>query len=382
MKKNAEYEQAIAGDRSVREELLDECYVGLEIKVVNQWLEDAIADKDSGIVFSIADWFMAVKKDCKKYLDVAKIASDMGNEYASYRLGEAYREGKICDCEFDKALGFYRKAEQQGYDYEGVNPLCPNAEPIDYCKRNLGVDDGFTLDWWLFVLERNPTSALKYSLGEWYWHPFENCAWTTSGQENKERALELLESAAADGFDAAILQLLEIYSCDARFKNIKKAQELFRRAEELKVDDVEFYAAVEGYAAELGIVSNRIKELEIAVLEKRDLRASAELAIAYLDGNGCPKDKGKAFRYAKELLFEDDDFGLMGSIADRANSSLDAKEIWIKLNDTANEVEKNVGGDYEELAKWTRGTRVPTDGWMFPNGHDDGEAPDTGTLGR
>ena len=44
-------------------------------------------------------------------------------------------------------------------------------------------------------------------------------------------------------------------------------------------------------------------------------------------------------------------------------------------------VEKEVGGDYEELTARTRGTSVPADGWMFPNGHDDGEAFDTGAFG-
>ena len=121
--------------------------------------------------------------------------------------------------------------------------------------------------------------------------------------------MELLESAAIEGFDAAILQLLEIYSCDARFKNTTKAQEMFKRAEELEIDDVEFSEAVEGYAAELGVVSKRIKDSEV------------------------------------------------------------------------NELEKNVDDNYEEMTARARETRGSADGWMFPNGHDDGESPDTGAFG-
>lgn len=302
--------EAISGDNGARLELLEERYAGLEIDIVNQWLDDAIVANDERLVFEIACWFEDAKKDFKRYLEIAKIASDMGNEAASYWLGEAYREGKICDCEFDKALEFYKKAEQQGYDYDcEINPLVPDAEPIDACKLNLGVEDGLTLDWWLFVLERNPTPALKYALGEWYWHPFENCAWSTLGQEDKVRALELLESAAIEGFDAAILQLLEIYSCDARFKNITKAQEMFKRAEELEIDDVEFSEAIEGYAAELGVVSKRIKDSEV------------------------------------------------------------------------NELEKNVDDNYEEMTARARETRGSADDWIFSNGHDDGESPDTGAFG-
>ncbi len=309
MEVDVEYKKAIAGDRSARKDLLEAFYAGIEVDVVDQWLKKAIADKDERLVFAIADWFEEVKKDHKKYLEVLKIASDMGNEAASYWLGEAYREGKICAREFDKALEFYRKADQQGADFEEVfaNPFVPDEAPI----RDSG-NDGFTLDWWKFVLERYPTPVLKNAL----------------------------ECAEKTGVDAA-----------------------------------------EDHAAEVGVVSKRIKELEVAVLERRDLRASAELAIAYLDGKGCPKDKEKAFRYAKELLFEDEDFGLMGSIADRANSNLDAKEILVKLNDMANEVEKDVGENYEEPTTRSSVADVPGDDWKFPNGHDDGEAPDTEAFG-
>lgn len=161
MKCEENYTRAISGDCSARKDLLEAFYAGIEVDVADQWLEKAIVDKDERLVFAIADWFETVKQDHAKYLEVLKIASDMGNEAASYWLGEAYREGKICDREFDKALEFYRKAERQGADYKQVfaNPLVPNGGPI----RDSG-NDGFTLDWWLFVLERYPTPALKNAL--------------------------------------------------------------------------------------------------------------------------------------------------------------------------------------------------------------------------
>lgn len=234
MEVDVEYKKAIAGDRSARKDLLEAFYAGIEVDVVDQWLKKAIADKDERLVFAIADWFEEVKKDHKKYLEVLKIASDMGNEAASYWLGEAYREGKICAREFDKALEFYRKADQQGADFEEVfaNPFVPDEAPI----RDSG-NDGFTLDWWKFVLERYPTPALK-------------------------NALECAEKTSVD--------------------------------------------AAEDHVVDVGVVSKRFE---------------------------------------------------------------------------LNEAEKDVGDNYEELTTRTRETRSPDDDWMFPNGHDDGEAPDTGAFG-
>lgn len=234
MKFDVEYRKAISGDSSAQKDLLEAYYAGIEVDVVGQWLKKSIADKDERLVFAIADWFEEVKNDHKKYLEALKIASDMGNEAASYCLGEAYREGKICAREFDKALEFYRKADQQGADFEQVfaNPLVPNGGPI----RDSG-NDGFTLDWWLFVLEHYPTPALK----------------------NAHECIEKL------GLDAA-----------------------------------------EGHVVDVGVVSKRIE---------------------------------------------------------------------------LNEAEKDVGDNYEELTTRTRETRSPDDDWMFPNDHDDGEAPDTGAFG-
>lgn len=153
---------------------------------------------------------------------------------------------------------------------------------------------------------------------------------------------------------------------------------MFKLAEEHGID------AVEVYAADVGVVSKRIKKLEVVANEKKDLEASleasAELAIAYLDGDGCPKDKEKAFRYAKNLLFEDEDFGLIGTIADRANSDSDAKDVLMRLNDMACELEKTLGYNYEEptMRSCELNIHAEDEDWQYPNGHDDGEAPDTG----
>ena len=41
------------------------------------------------------------------------------------------------------------------------------------------------IDWWLFVLEKHPTRALKCGLADWYMKQ--------GGAENREKAAKLLE---------------------------------------------------------------------------------------------------------------------------------------------------------------------------------------------
>ena len=48
------------------------------------------------------------------------------------------------------------------------------------------------IGWWLFVLEKHPSRALKCGLADWYMKQ--------GGDENRKRALKLLEEPAKEGF--------------------------------------------------------------------------------------------------------------------------------------------------------------------------------------
>ena len=48
---------------------------------------------------------------------------------------------------------------------------------------------------WLFVLEKHPSRALKCGLADWYMKQ--------GGDENRKRALKLLEESAKEGFGLA-----------------------------------------------------------------------------------------------------------------------------------------------------------------------------------
>ena len=48
------------------------------------------------------------------------------------------------------------------------------------------------IKWWLFVLEKHPSRALNCGLADWYMKQ--------GGDENRKRALKLLEESAKEGF--------------------------------------------------------------------------------------------------------------------------------------------------------------------------------------
>ena len=51
------------------------------------------------------------------------------------------------------------------------------------------------IGWWLFVLEKHPLRALKCALADWYMKQ--------GGDENRKRALKLLEESAKEGLGFA-----------------------------------------------------------------------------------------------------------------------------------------------------------------------------------
>ena len=51
------------------------------------------------------------------------------------------------------------------------------------------------IGWWLFVPEKHLLRALKCGLADWYVKQY--------GDDNRKRALKLLEESAKEGFDSA-----------------------------------------------------------------------------------------------------------------------------------------------------------------------------------
>ena len=70
---------------------------------------------------------------------------------------------------------------------------------VEVTVEGLLLDSYGDIGWWLFVLEKHPSRALKCGLADWYMKQ--------GGDENRKRALKLLEESAKEGFEFARQQL-------------------------------------------------------------------------------------------------------------------------------------------------------------------------------
>ena len=148
-------------------------------------LEEARKRKDADVIAHVALWFEDVKDDKKRYLELAMEAAELGSPEANFWLGHEYRSGENLPRDYEKAYSCFIK----GKDVDWV-PIDPeeNAEIID---GNGGEVTAETLllhgdiGWWLFVLGKHPTRALKCGLADWYMKQ--------GGDENREKAVRLLE---------------------------------------------------------------------------------------------------------------------------------------------------------------------------------------------
>lgn len=301
-----EIEKAKAGDAGAREGLLGARYPGLDVNIINQWLADAIADKNGSLIFEIAGWFEDVKQDHGKYLEVLKIASDMGNEAASYWLGEAYREGLIVKVDFAKAHEFYRLAAKRGFEYR-PSESSPLWGGDDRSERDLRQQFGD--DWADFVIKRDELVDANFELQD---HDILNGLYVNADHEELIR----LERVAEEKNNHAELDRLH-----------KEEVTLLKHVAQHKNDPLaKFRLAVLYLNGSLGVEKNlRVGKLLLLQARASGVRRASDFLVSYFplrDSGVC----GKC-----------DD----GSMMHRSNGS----------------------------------------DWMFPNGHDDGEASDTGSFG-
>ena len=148
-------------------------------------LEEARKRKDADVIAHVASWFEDVKDDKKRYLELAMEAAELGSPEANFWLGHEYRSGENLPRDYEKAYECFIK----GKDVDWV-PIDPeeNAEfeidgEVEVTSEGL-LRHG-DIDWWLFVLEKHPTRALKCGLADWYMKQ--------GGDENREKAVRLLE---------------------------------------------------------------------------------------------------------------------------------------------------------------------------------------------
>ena len=158
-------------------------------------LEEARKRRDGNVIAHVASGYEDVKADKSRYLELAKEASELGSPEANFWLGHECLSSVNLPRDYEKAYQHFLKSED--YDWVPIDPG-ENAEfEIDGEVEVTSEDLLLYCDiaWWLFVLEKHPSRALKCGIADWYMKQ--------SGEENRKRALKLLEESAQEGFGFA-----------------------------------------------------------------------------------------------------------------------------------------------------------------------------------
>ncbi len=259
--------------------------IDIDEEAIPFMLEEARQRRDGNVIAHVASWYEDVKDDKARYLELAKEAAELGSPDANFWLGHEYLSGENLPRDYEKAYSCFIKG--QDVDWVPID-LEENAEIMD---GNGGEVTAETLllygdiVWWLFLLERHPTRALKCGLADWYMKQ--------GGDDNREKALKLLEESANEVFEFAFFKLIEFYA-DGEFKDIEKGRYWFHKAEVHGFDEACF-------ADRLGVESLECRKLKEAA-DSGDCRAAAKLACAYLHGGYgdnmcCAKDETLARHY-------------------------------------------------------------------------------------
>ena len=157
-------------------------------------LDEARKRRDGDVIADIASNYYEDVDDIR-YIELVSEAAELGSEKANFWMGWMYRSGEKLPRDYEKAYQHFLKSED--YDWVPIDPE-ENAEfKIDGEVEVTSEDLLLYCDirWWLFVLEKHPSRALKCGLADWYMKQV--------GEDNRKRALKLLEGSAKEGFGLA-----------------------------------------------------------------------------------------------------------------------------------------------------------------------------------
>ena len=153
-------------------------------------LDEARKRRDGNVIAHVASWYEDVKDDKARYLELAKETAELGSPEANFWLGHEYLSGEMLPRNYEKAYSCFIK----GKDVDWV-PIDPeeNADyerggEVEVTSEGLLTESYGDIRWWLFVLEKHLSRALKCGLADWYMKQ--------GGDENRKRALKLLEESA------------------------------------------------------------------------------------------------------------------------------------------------------------------------------------------
>lgn len=269
-------------------------YVGQDEESFSYLLEEARKRHDGDVVADLAGWIEDIHDTCPQSIELYKEAAALGSPKANFRIASEYRTGEFLPKDYEKAYSCYLKSDDWPWDWVPIDPEESTVIMEDF-KGEVEVDYLLSvadIGWWMFVLEKHPTRALKCGMAEWYMRE--------GGTKNREKALQLYAESALAGFEFAFFRLVEFYA-KGEYRNLEKGRYWYRKAGEFGFDE---YCYVE----ELGIESLGFIKLKTDA-DAGDCVAAAKVACTYLHGHlgdyelgdfiSCPKDEQLALHYGK-----------------------------------------------------------------------------------
>ena len=157
-------------------------------------LDEARKRRDGNVIAYVASWYEDVKDDKARYLELVKEAAEFGSPEANFWFGHEYLSNEYLPRDYEKAYSCFIKGKDM--DWVPIDPE-ENTEyeidgEVEVTSEGRLLQSYGDIGWWLFVLEKHPSRALKCGLADWYMKQ--------GGDENRKRALKLLEESAKEGF--------------------------------------------------------------------------------------------------------------------------------------------------------------------------------------
>lgn len=203
-------------------------YIDMDREAIPYLLEEARKRRDGDVIADVASNFYE-EVDDKRYLELVEEAANLGSAKANFWLGHYYLSGEEFQRDYEKAYDCFIKGKD--VDWAPIDPE-DNADncfedDVVVTSEDLVSNSYGDIGWWLFVLKKHPSRALKCGLADWYMK--RGCV------EDREKALKLFEESANEGFKLAFVNLIEFYS-DGETKDTEKERYWRAKAIELGLD--------------------------------------------------------------------------------------------------------------------------------------------------
>jgi hypothetical protein len=160
-------------------------------------LEEARKRRDGNVIAHVASWCEDDKDDKARYLELAKEAAELGLPEANFWLEHEYLSGEMLPRDYEKAFSCFIKGKD--VDWVPIDPEENNGfergGEVEVTSEGLLSESCGDIGWWLFLLAKHPNRSIKCGIADLYMKQ--------GGDENRGKALKLLEESAKEGFDFA-----------------------------------------------------------------------------------------------------------------------------------------------------------------------------------